>query len=109
MPCRGLDPEPDPEDGFDPVRHFRRWRHELDRLKAAQPRGEALRQMVLTAIQPHLPPETDPPDYRLAVALLEAEGIRTPTGKSWTRDNLRMFVQAGLGGGQSPAGRRKPA
>lgn len=92
IPCHPIDPNPVAGDDFDPVRHFQQWRSRLEKLKAAQPRGKALWQLVLALIAPYLPPESSVPDYQSAAALLNETGIRTSTGRDWTRDNLRMFV-----------------
>jgi hypothetical protein len=90
--CRPLDPEPLDGEDFDPIRHFEQWRSRLEKLRASRLRGQALRQAILPVIAPYLPPASIPPDYQSAAALLRDRDIRTATGRLWTADNLRMFM-----------------
>lgn len=85
---QALDPAPIPIDGatFDPVEHFRTWQQAQAAFVARKPERKA----ALIAAIGRLPVE----DMTLAevAAHLNAEGLRTPTGKPWTRENVRKFL-----------------
>jgi len=73
---------------FDPHVHFQQWRRtqfrwsesKTDRKAQALKRAWELQEAGFS--------------YSRAAASLNAEGIRSPTGKEWTKDSLRKFVQA---------------
>lgn len=77
---------------FDPVEHFREWQRTLHQLRMSNEEKKEHAGNVAGLIAPYLPPETEMPDYRSGAALLNREGIRTTTGKAWTPDSLRMFL-----------------
>jgi hypothetical protein len=85
-----LEPEPVEVDGalFDPVGHFRSWRDLQDTFIAEKADRKAA---VAAAIQ-----NSGPENSTLAsqAAALNRQGIKTPTGKRWTEDNLRKFLKA---------------
>ena len=85
-----LEPEPVEVDGapFDPVGHFRSWRDLQDAFIAEKPDRKAA---ITTAIQ-----NSGTQDTTLAkqAAALNRQGMKTPTGKRWTEDNLRKFLKA---------------
>lgn len=73
---------------FDPVRHFRAWR-EIEHAHAqAKPerRAEIARALETLA--------TDNPTHATLAKALNGDGIRTPTGRRWTAENLRKFLKS---------------
>jgi hypothetical protein len=86
--CMPLDPSPIMIDGaeFDPVLHFRTWR-EIEHSHAAT---KSDRKADLADAIDQLS-ETHTTNHSLAKTLNES-GLSTPTGKTWTADNLRKFL-----------------
>lgn len=72
---------------FDPVKHFERWREQQDRHRMEKPvrKAVAAQAMIRLSAQGLCGP---------ALAdVLNAEGVKTPTGKTWTAANIRKFRQ----------------
>ena len=88
--CVCLDPVPVLIDGveFDPVSHFRAWRQvDYARISSKPEREEQIRRVIHDLKEGHS-------SLTEMVETLNKDGIRTPTGKLWTDDNLRKFLKA---------------
>ncbi len=76
------------DEPFDPMEHFRAWR-EIEAAHAqAKPerRAEIARAAeALTAVHP---------THAALAKALNDDGIRTPTGRRWTAENLRKFLKS---------------
>lgn len=91
--CLGLYPEPLMIDGreFDPIAHFRRAR------KAFSDRGAAIhrRQAIIARVKEivgQVPPAAG--RYGQLAQQLNAEGVKTVNGRSWSEPNLRAFLKS---------------
>ena len=85
-----LDPVPVIMDGadFDPVEHFRTWR-EIDHAHAgSKPDRKAAIARAIDGLG------TEHATVTALAQALNTEGVRTPTGRSWTEDNLRKFLKS---------------
>lgn len=80
-----------PEDvhlaGFNPYDHFEAWRGRTKARIADKPDHRSRIMAALAGI--------DGASFAIRAAALNALGLRTHTGKSWTADNLRKYVKAG--------------
>lgn len=90
--CLGLYPEPLMIDGqeFDPIAHFRRAR------KAFSDRGAAIRRRdaIVTRVSEIIGQgPLAAGRYRQLARQLNAEGVRTVNGRSWSEPNLRAFLK----------------
>jgi hypothetical protein len=85
-----LEPEPVEVDGalFDPIGHFRSWRDLQDAFVVEKSDRKAA---IQAAIANYGATNTN---LATLVAALNRDGIRTPTGKRWTEDNLRKFLKS---------------
>lgn len=90
--CLGLYPEPLMIDGreFDPIAHFRRARKAFSDRGAAVERREAIIARVRKIIG-QVPLATG--RYRQLAEHLNAEGVKTVNGRSWSEPNLRAFLR----------------
>ena len=81
------------EPAFDPIKHFRKW-EEVQRafIESREDREKEAEQAILDLIDAH---GGEVPRRQLADEL-NARNIRTPTGKTWTSENLRKFLK-GMG------------
>lgn len=91
--CLGLYPEPLMIDGqeFDPIAHFRRAR------KAFSDRGAAIRrrEAIITRVTEIIGQGTLAGGrYRQLAHQLNAEGVKTVNGRSWSEPNLRAFLKS---------------
>jgi len=88
--CMPLDPAPIMMNGkeFDPVEHFRTWRDVEHTHANSKPERKAAIAKAISNLQ--LDNQS-----RLAMAkALNADGVRTPSGRPWTEDNLRKFLKS---------------
>jgi hypothetical protein len=88
-----LDPDPIEIDGrrFDPVAHFRRRRDEkAERGTPAERRQEVLGRIL--AFAAGLASAVPPGDHAALADALNGADIRTTTGRRWTPENLRAFL-----------------
>lgn len=90
VPYLEIQAEPTPVDGqmFDPYAHFQEWRERqraFSQDKPARAAAAAARALELRA-QGARNPEI--------ARRLNAEGLRSPTGKDWSADSLRKFLAA---------------
>lgn len=88
--CMALDPAPVVMDGaeFDPVEHFKAWRE----VESAHASSKPDRKTAISRAIDDLGTE-----HATITALAQAlnfDGVRTPTGKHWTEDNLRKFLKS---------------
>lgn len=92
--CVPVPPDPIEIGGerFDPVSHFQEWRRTLDNLRLTSGEKEDYAKQIVALIAPYLPPERSSPDYGAAARFLDERELRTTTGKPWSPDSLRMFV-----------------
>lgn len=87
---QALYPEPKIIDGeeFDPVEHFRSWRHiEGAKIASKADKEQHLAEMIDELKQDNL-------SLKERAEALNQRGATTPTGKLWTADNLRKFIKS---------------
>lgn len=92
--CLPLPPDTVRIDGapFNPLEHFRAWRKLLAETRYAPHGKEEYAKEIMALIAPYLPPEQSKPDYKSAVRFLDEQKRRTTTGKPWSANTLRMFL-----------------
>lgn len=90
--CMGLPAEPMVIDGdrFDPIAHFRQHRAASKRLQGAEDRRRALAHTVAATAADV---GDGPGRYKTIADRLNASGIRTTTGRSWTEGNVKQFLR----------------
>ena len=92
--CIALAPQTIEIDGglFNPVQHFQEWRTKLNALRLAPHEKQDYARQIASLIYLYLPPEIPKPDYKAAAEFLNEQRLQTTTGRNWSADSLRMFV-----------------
>jgi hypothetical protein len=85
-----ITPDPVPLDGrlFDPVAHFRAWRQTWDAFRASKPERRAAIAKAIGALA------VEEATYAEIARALDADGIRTIDGKTWTKESVRKFMKS---------------